>query len=330
MSELEARLAEGPTWVALAEQRARSIIRLEEQLTAANSEIERLRAELSESETFRDVLRHQLDKYKTAARSACAKEMRDQGACNTQTDDLERWAFSFEAVQTLRVDAEAEVERLRALAEERWQLADERLTHIAAANALLERVNVWNERAGTDAELRTICSDVFDYLAGQAKEGEHPSEPSIDTLQQQVEYWRTEALAANELLRSVPHPESSAFPAWAKKADANLAGQAKAGPVSKLAANMAALGLHHIGESREDVVRRVAAPAQVQAEPECACGDNYESVSAPHECATAPDRTAAEQRVLRITGGASLEALEMAASVLNLLRAAELARRETV
>jgi hypothetical protein len=93
---------------------------------------------------------------------------------------------------------------------------------------------------------------------------------------------------------------------------------------------MAALGLHHIGESREDVVRRVAAPAQAKAEPECACGDNYESVSAPHECATAPDRTAAEQRVLRITGGASLEALEMAASVLNLLRAAELARRETV
>jgi hypothetical protein len=96
---------------------------------------------------------------------------------------------------------------------------------LAAANALLERLNVWNEKAGTDAELRTICSDVFDYLAGQAATGEHPSEPSTDTLQQQVEYWRNEALAANELLRSVPHPESSAFPAWAEKADAHLAGQ---------------------------------------------------------------------------------------------------------
>jgi hypothetical protein len=90
---------------------------------------------------------------------------------------------------------------------------------LAAANALLEEMR---GHIPQDRRPGSLFRRSGAHLAGQ---GEHPSEPSTDTLQQQVEYWRTEALAANELLRSVPHPESSAYPAWAKKADAHLAGQ---------------------------------------------------------------------------------------------------------
>jgi hypothetical protein len=148
---------------------------------------------------------------------------------------------------------------------------------------------------------------------GQAATGEHPSEPSIDTLQQQVEYWRNEALAGNALLERWADTVSALTGAMSMvylKADTetHIAGRAKAGPVSKLAANMAALGLHHIGESREDVVRRVAAPAQVKAEPRSVLVTPDALVAAavleavgpiePGELQQWIERRAAEQRVL--------------------------------
>lgn len=107
--ELEAQLAE-----ALAAYDAEVVGRREE-VTRLHGEMGKLRAQLA-------VARVELTRYREQSRSACAKEMRDQvehqGACNTCEDDLERWAFSFEAIQCMRSEAEAQLAEARALLDE--------------------------------------------------------------------------------------------------------------------------------------------------------------------------------------------------------------------
>lgn len=95
---------------AVATQRARTAdaeaAQLRERLTTAEHARCEQAAQLAEA-------RAELTRYREQARSACAREMRDQiehqGACNTCEEDLERWAFSFEAIQCMRVEAEAQL-----------------------------------------------------------------------------------------------------------------------------------------------------------------------------------------------------------------------------
>jgi hypothetical protein len=73
---------------------------------------------------------------------------------------------------------------------------------LAAANALLAQCLRDLE---TDPHAEEYYAGLIDglrgHLAGLAAAGEHPSEPSTDTLRHQAEYWRNEALAGNALLK---------------------------------------------------------------------------------------------------------------------------------
>ena len=83
-------------------------------------------------------------------RSSCAREMRDQaehqGACNTQEDDLLRWAFALEALSERLLAADQRIE----------QLERER-----AAAPILATLGEWAHQMGRELVPRAGWQDTF-------------------------------------------------------------------------------------------------------------------------------------------------------------------------
>jgi hypothetical protein len=93
--------------------------------------------------------------------------------------------------QAERDTSRTEVERLRA---ELTELNGE----LAGANALVTQcLRDLETDPHAEEYYAGLIDDLREHLAGKAATGEHPSEPSTDTLRQQVEYWRDEACTAH-------------------------------------------------------------------------------------------------------------------------------------